>query len=99
MVEKKTNIFRRSEMVVVFLLILFFILFSRISAGFFSQDILSVILLTGSELGVLALGVTLLIISGEMDLSVASIFVFSNFVILTCAQRGIPIFLSFCIAL
>ena len=65
------RIFLRSELVVVLLLLIFFLLFSRISAGFFSSSMMNVIFLTGSELGIIALGVTLLIISGEMDLSVA----------------------------
>jgi len=89
------KIFLRSEIVVVFLLLLFFILFSRISSGFFSFSMINVILLTGSELGIIALGVTLLIISGEMDLSVASVFVFSNYVVLICSQFGVPIVISF----
>ena len=89
------RIILRSELVVVFLLLIFFILFSRISAGFFSSSMMNVIFLTGSELGIIALGVTLLIISGEIDLSVASVFVFSNYVVLIGSQAGIPIFFSF----
>ncbi len=85
----------RSELIVVLLLIVFFILFSRISLGFFSYSMLNVIFLTGSELGIIALGVTLLIISGEMDLSVASVFVFSNYIVLIGNQYGLPIFVSF----
>jgi len=56
---------------------------------------INVILIIGSELGIIALGVTLLIISGEIDLSVASVFVFSNYVVLICSQFGIPIVFSF----
>ena len=89
------RIFLRSELVVVLLLLIFFLLFSRISAGFFSSSMMNVIFLTGSELGIIALGVTLLIISGEMDLSVASVFVFSNYVVLIGNQLGLPIILSF----
>ena len=89
------SILMRSETIVVILLMTFFILFSRISAGFFSSSMLNVIFLTGSELGIIALGVTLLIISGEMDLSVASVFVFSNYIVLISNQFGLPILVSF----
>ena len=76
-----------------------FILFSNISRGFFSFEMLTVILLTGAELATLTIGVTLLIIAGEMDLSIASVFVFSNYVVLVFSNLGVPLPVSALFAL
>ena len=81
------------------LFVLFFLLFTVISPGFGSSRVFSVILLHGAELGIIAIGPTLLIISGEMDLSVASVYAFSIFVIFTFANWGFPLVVCFLLAL
>jgi len=89
----------RNVTISVILFIAFFILFSNVARGFFSPSMLTVILLTGAELGTLTIGITLLLISGEIDLSVASVFVFSDYVVLILSSFGIPLPICFIFAL
>lgn len=81
----------RNVLISVLLFIIFFVIFANIAEGFFSASMFNVILLTGAELGTLTIGITLLIIAGEIDLSVASVFVFSNYVVLLLSNWGIPL--------
>ncbi len=97
--EEKPSLFLNSGVIVFCLFLLFFVFFAVISEEFFSLSMFSIILLTGAELGIIAIGVTLLIVCGEIDLSTASVFVFSNFVVLTFSNWGLPLYLSFLIAL
>ena len=87
------------EIVFLFLFLLFYVIFSNIATGFSSSGILHLILLVGAELGIITIGMSLLIISGEIDLSVASVFVFSTFITLTATNRGVPFALAALIAL
>ncbi len=99
MKEKIIRVLTHREIIAIFLFLLFFIIFSNISAGFFSTRMLYVILLIGAELGIIAIGEALLITSGEIDLSVASVLVFSNFIALTLTNSGLPFPISVLIAL
>jgi len=98
---RKTSflLYYRNVLISALLFIIFFVLFSNIAEGFFSASMLNVILLTGAELGTLAIGITLLLISGEIDLSVASVFVFSDYVVLIFSNLGIPLPICVLIAL
>jgi len=99
MKEKITRILGRSEIIVTFLFLLFFVFFSNICTDFFSIDMFSIILLLGAELGIIAIGEALLMISGEIDLSVASVYVFSIFITLELMNVvGLPFLLSALIA-
>ena len=53
------------------------LIFTALSPAFLSLENLQVILEILPELGILAIGVTLLMISGEFDLSVGSVFAFA----------------------
>ena len=87
------------EIVFPLLFLLFYVIFSNIATGFSSSGILHLILLLGAELGIITIGMSLLIISGEIDLSVASVFVFSTFITLIATNRGLPFPLAALIAL
>jgi simple sugar transport system permease protein len=89
----------RNSLISCVLLAGFFILFSSTARGFFSFEMLTVILLTGAELATLTIGVTILIIAGEIDLSIASVFVFSNYVVLLLSGLGVPLPISALLAL
>ena len=99
MKEKILSITGRGEIVFPLLFLLFYVIFSNVATGFSSLGILHLMLLTGAELGIIAIGMSLLIISGEIDLSVASVFVFSTFIALTVVNKGLPFPLAALIAL
>ncbi len=90
---------QRNSVISVGLLLGFFLLFSLISYGFFSAQMLTVILLTGAELATITIGMTVLMIAGEIDLSVASVFVFSNYLVMVFSGIGLPFILCALIAL
>jgi ABC-type xylose transport system permease subunit len=64
----------RYEITVILALAIIFVFFSILSPNFLGPLILPGILLIGAELGILALGQTFVIISGEIDLSIASVY-------------------------
>jgi len=89
----------RNNLISAFLFVAFFVIFSLVSRGFFSGEMTNVILLTGAELGTITIGLTLLMISGEIDLSVASVFVFSDYIVMALTGIGVPLLASALIAL
>jgi len=97
--EKIVHVLGRGEIVFALLFLVFYVVFSNITTGFCSLSMFHIILLTGAELGIIAIGMSLLIISGEIDLSVASVFVFSTFITLTAVNRGLPFPLAALLAL
>ena len=81
----------------VFLIFLIlFLVFSLLSPAhrFISRENLEVFLAFGAEFNVIALAVGMLMISGEFDLSVGSILVFSSFCFLKLFDSGIHIVLA-----
>ncbi|HVO38055.1 MAG TPA: ABC transporter permease [Spirochaetia bacterium] len=90
---------QRNNLISAALFVAFFSIFSLVSHGFFSGDMLNVIFLTGAELGTITIGLTLLMISGEIDLSVASVFVFSDYMVMALSGAGVPLLVSALIAL
>ena len=62
------------ELASVIMLVVVILIFYVLSSEFMSLDNLRVILQMLPELGILTIGVTLLMISGEFDLSVGSVF-------------------------
>jgi len=84
----------------VFLVLVFFTaLFSIIARGFFSTDTLITVLVAAAELGTIAIGVSILMIAGEFDISVGSVFCFATLIFCIAANFGIPIPACFIITL
>ncbi len=83
------------------LLILFGILiFSSLFINNFNTwQNLRVILINVPIVGIVGIGVTMLMISGEFDLSVGSIVAFGPFVMLSLVNIGIPIYISLILGL
>lgn len=76
-----------------------FILFARISRNFLSLSNFSAIFTVAAELGIISIGVNLLIISGEFDLSVGSIFAVTPMVFALLVNTGISPYFAFIVSL
>ena len=76
--EKQTSLLRKvlrlKELGAIIGIIVFFVVFSFLSDKFLTIDSLATIFTVAAELGIVTIGITLLMISGEFDLSVGSIF-------------------------
>ena len=73
--------------------------FSFTATRFLTLESLAGIVTVASELGIVACGVTLLMISGEFDLSVGSVFGFSAMVFASLSNVGVPLVIGFVLAL
>lgn len=73
-------------------LVLFFTFFSRYR--FISPGNIEVLLALGCEFSIIALGVGILMICGEFDLSIGSILVFCSFVFVILFEAGMNLFLA-----
>ena len=98
------NIFNRigavREIIIFGLVIVLFIIFFFTTKGImFSPEALRIIFVAVSELGLVAIGMTMLIISGEFDLSVGSISAMGALLAARLYQIGINPFLALVIAL
>ncbi len=80
-------------------LIVVFIGFSFTATRFLTADSFAGIINIASELGIMATGVTFLMISGEFDLSVGSVFGFSAMLFAITATNGIPLIIGLLLAL
>jgi len=80
-------------------LILIFVVFCFTATRFLSLESLAGIVTVASELGIVAAGITFLMITGEFDLSVGSTFGFSAMIIAITANAGIPLWIGFLLAL
>jgi simple sugar transport system permease protein len=95
-----SRIVSRFPEVGVFLVLLGFIaLFATVGDGFLSTGTLITVLVAAAEIGTIALGVSILMIAGEFDISVGSVYCFSTLVYCTVANQGIPGPLCFLITL
>ncbi|NLJ39889.1 MAG: ABC transporter permease [Candidatus Atribacteria bacterium] len=81
-------------MVIVVILIFF-----TLAPLFLSRENIGVILEIVPELGIVALGVTMLLVTGEIDLSMGSVFCFCPIILATLIERGITFPLSFLFSL
>jgi simple sugar transport system permease protein len=90
---------RWRELLAGSIFIAFYLLFVSICPGFGSQRMMSVILMHGAELGIMTIGPTLLIMCGEMDLSVASVYAFAVFLMFSLANLGVPVIFAIVLAL
>ncbi len=73
------------------LVVIFFI----VNGDFLSKENITVILETAPELGIVAVGVTVLMICGEFDLSVGSIFALAPIFTASVMNWGVPAAVSF----
>ena len=80
-------------------LVLVFIVFCFTATRFLSIESLAGIITVASELGIVAAGITFLMITGEFDLSVGSTFGFSAMILAITANAGIPLGIGFLLAL
>ncbi len=80
------------------LLIVMFI-FTLLSDKFLTTPNLMSIFTITSELGIMAIGVCLLMISGEFDLSVSSVFAIAPMVGVLLANAGVPLPIAFIVGL
>ncbi|GAI98200.1 unnamed protein product, partial [marine sediment metagenome] len=75
------------------------VLFSVTSGGLFaSTAVIDIMSISASELGIIALGVALLMISGEFDLSVGSMSAVGALIVASLYQLGLDPFLAVAIA-
>ena len=80
-------------------LVLIFVVFCFTATRFLSFESLAGILTVASELGIVAAGITFLMITGEFDLSVGSTFGVSAMTLAITANAGIPLGIGFFLAL
>jgi simple sugar transport system permease protein len=93
MVKLTRRVFRFKESAALLFLVLTFLVFTILNPLFINISNLLTIFTTGAEIGILALGVNLVMIGGEFDLSVGSIYVLSAILFETLTSKGIlPIF-------
>ncbi len=101
---KNRNVFSKigavREIIIFGLVVFLFIVFFFTTKGIiFSPDSLRIIFVAVSELGIVAIGITMLIIAGEFDLSVGSISAMGALTAARLYQFGINPFLALVIAL
>lgn len=80
-------------------LIIIMIVFTILSNKFLTWDNLVGVFTVTSELGIIAIGVAFLMISGEFDLSVGSVFAISPMIGALLAGAGVPFPIAFIIGL
>lgn len=80
-------------------LIIIFIMFCFIATRFLTAESIAGILSVSSELGIVAAGVTFLMITGEFDLSVGSTFALSAMIFAITANAGFPLWAGFLLSL
>jgi simple sugar transport system permease protein len=73
------------------ILVLLSILFTAINPSFFSSLNVTTLLSIVPELGIIALGMTLLLTTGEFDLSVGAVFALAPIAMLLLVQLGAPL--------
>jgi len=87
------------ELISLVMLIVVVMVFYAISNIFLSWDNIGVILEIVPELGIAAAGITVLMISGEFDLSVGSVFALAPIVLMMMVDAGIPLLVATLISL
>ena len=85
------NLMARPEMAALLIFVVLFIAFGFINDRFFATGNMTVYLQPIPELAIVAMGITILIIAGEFDLSVGSVFGLSPMVTVLLMQAGWPV--------
>lgn len=84
------NLMARPEIAALAIFVVLFLLFSILNDRFFATGNMTVYLQPIPELAIVAMGMTVLIIAGEFDLSVGSVFGLSPMVTVLLMQHGWP---------
>ena len=93
------KILRLKESGAIIGIIVFFILFSILSDRFLSVENLTTTFTMAAELGIITVGITILMISGEFDLSVGSVFAVVPMTMALLMNHGVNDFLAFLIGM
>jgi len=93
------ELFKIREVGVLVALILLFVAFSVSSPFFFGLNNLLNVVRQVSLLGIMAMGMTMVIVSGEIDLSVGAVYGLASTIAGIFMTSGIPIWLSLLLAL
>lgn len=93
------NIFKRTETGVFIVLILIGFTISILSPHFLKLTNLINILRQGSVLGIMTMGITLLMISGEFDLSIGATFAVSPILFVDLVSRGFSVGIALILSL
>lgn len=88
------KLFNRKETGILIALIVLFVFFSIATPQFVKTKNLLNILRQVSQLGIMSMGMTMVLVSGEFDLSVGSIFGVSALLTGTFATLGVPIWIA-----
>lgn len=90
---------RRPEASALLMLIVMMIAFAFLSPAFLTYNNLQVVLQPIPEIALIAIGVTILMIAGEFDLSVGSVFAMSPMIMLLSLTAGAPLILAILLGL
>lgn len=74
-----------------FMLIIMMVFFSFLSSAFLTTNNFQIVLQPVPEIALIAIGVTILMISGEFDLSVGSVFAFAPMMMVLAMDAGVPL--------
>jgi len=86
--RKLKNIFKYKDISILIITFVMLLIFSLISKKFISKENLFIIIKTMPELGIVSIGMTMLIISGEFDLSIGSTFALAPFIMAILNERA-----------
>lgn len=94
---KKTAMDRllsRPESGVIIAAVLVYLFFAFFAPHFFSDRVTSNILLSSASLGIITVGVALLMIAGQFDLSVGSVYGLTSGLAILCINIGLPAYIA-----
>ncbi len=95
-----TKLLKRPEVGAIASVLVIWTIFAILSPRFLSQANMGNILTAAAEMGIIAIGMALLIITGEFDISVGSVFVLAPIVMLKLATvYDVPLFVAFFVAM
>lgn len=97
--DRLKRVFQIKEIGAIVGVILIMTIFTVINPDFMLWSNLNGILTMTSELGIIAIGVCMLMVSGEFDLSVGSVFAVVPMVGALLGNAGVPLILAFVLAL
>jgi simple sugar transport system permease protein len=80
----------RPESGVIIAAVIVYVFFALAAPHFFSDRVTSNILLSSATLGIIAVGVAMLMIAGQFDLSVGSVYGLSAGVVIMSVNAGVP---------
>ena len=81
----------RTEASALLMLVIMLVAFSFMSPAFLTYNNFQIVLQPIPEIALIVIGVTILMISGEFDLSVGSVFVLAPMIMVICMDAGIPL--------